>query len=205
MEKQFRADGCALDTLRLTLRLFFAYSLRRPLLHNPTEVTAMPIAEMMLGEYDQEAKNTRKMLERYPTGKDDWKPHTKSFSMTGLAGHVATLANFATTIASTEKLDMNPGDYKPFYPKTGAEAVARFDEESAKARAAIAKLSDADMAKTWTFAFQGKVLFAMPRVVALRSFYFNHVVHHRGQLTVYYRLNDIPVPGLYGPSADEPM
>jgi uncharacterized damage-inducible protein DinB len=205
MEKGIEPEARAPVTLRLTLRLFFAYSRRRPLLHNPTEETAMPIAEMMLGEFDQEAKSTRKMLERYPTGKDDWKPHTKSFSMTGLAGHVATLASFANTIASTEKLDMNPGDYKPFYPKNAAEAVARFDEESAKARAAIAKLSDADMAKIWTFAYQGHVMFQMPRMVALRGYYFNHVVHHRGQLTVYYRLNDIPVPGLYGPSADEPL
>jgi uncharacterized damage-inducible protein DinB len=165
----------------------------------------MSIAEMLLGEFEHETKNTRRMLERYPTGKDDWKPHGKSFSMTGLAGHVTTLANFATTIASQDKLDMKAGDYKPFYPKTPAEALERFEEETGKARAAIAKLSDADMGKTWSFAYEGKELFAMPRIVALRSFYFNHVVHHRGQLTVYYRLNDVAVPGLYGPSADEPM
>jgi uncharacterized damage-inducible protein DinB len=165
----------------------------------------MAIAEMLLAEFDRECNSTRKMLERYPEGKDNWKPHDKSMSMTQLAGHVSTLPNFATAVASSDRMDMNPGDYKPFYPKNASEALSRFDQEAAKARAALANVSDSDMAKHWIFAFQGKVYVDEPRISALRSFYFNHVVHHRGQLTVYYRLNGIPVPGLYGPSADEQM
>jgi uncharacterized damage-inducible protein DinB len=165
----------------------------------------MPMIDMFLPEFDQESANTRKMLERYPSGKDDWKPHEKSFSLTGLAGHVATLPGFATNIASMDEMNMKAGDYKPFYPKTSAEAVARFDEETKKARAALAKLSDADMMKPWSFSYEGKKLMELPRVAALRGFCFNHVIHHRGQLTVYYRMNGVPVPGLYGPSADEPM
>jgi uncharacterized damage-inducible protein DinB len=165
----------------------------------------MSQVQSFIAEFDQENKNTRRMLERYPSGKDDWKPHAKSFSLTGLTGHLCTLSNFATAIASHDKMDMKKGDYKPFYPKTSAEALARFDEEAAKAREALGKLSDADLAKIWSFAFEGNELFAMPRMIALRSFFFNHLIHHRGQLTVYYRLNDVAVPGLYGPSADEPM
>ena len=165
----------------------------------------MPIADMLIAEFDREAASTRRMLERYPAGKDNWKPHDKSMSMTQLAGHISTLPSFATQVASTDRMDMNPGDYKPFNPTSPAEALKRFDEETAKARAALAKVSDADMNKHWIFAFQGKVYVDEPRLAALRSFYFNHIVHHRGQLTVYYRLNGIPVPGLYGPSADEQM
>ena len=165
----------------------------------------MAIADMLLAEFDRECRSTRRMLERYPEGKGDWKPHEKSMSLSTLAGHVSTLPNFATAIATKDRMDMNPGDHKPFHPKNATEALSRFDEEAAKARAAIGNVSDADMDKHWIFAFQGKVFLDEPRIDALRTYYFNHVVHHRGQLTVYYRLNGIPVPGMYGPSADEQM
>jgi uncharacterized damage-inducible protein DinB len=163
----------------------------------------MAIVEMLLGEFDAEGANTRKSLERFPEAKAEWKPHVKSFSMTGLAGHVATLPGFAKAVASTDRMDMKAGDYKPFYPKTAGEALARYEQEAKDAREALAKLSDADLAKTWTFAWEGTTMIETPRVEALRSFYFNHIVHHRAQLLVYYRLNDVAVPGLYGPSADE--
>ncbi len=163
----------------------------------------MPIIDAILAEFDSEAANTRKTLERFPAGKGTWKPHAKSFSLEALAGHIATLPSFTERVASVDRWDMNAGDYKPFAPKSGAEAAARFDEESAKARAALARLSDADMAKNWIFAWEGKVVVEMPRGAALRAFCFNHAIHHRGQLTVYYRENDVPVPALYGPSADE--
>jgi uncharacterized damage-inducible protein DinB len=123
--------------------------------------------------------------------------------MTGLAGHVATLPGFAKAVASTDRMDMKAGDYKPFYPKTAGEALARYEQEAKDAREALAKLSDADLGQTWTFAWEGTTMIETPRGEALRSFYFNHIVHHRAQLLVYYRLNDVAVPGLYGPSADE--
>jgi uncharacterized damage-inducible protein DinB len=163
----------------------------------------MAIIEMLLEEFDSEGANTTKTLERFPGAKADWKPHAKSFSMTGLAGHVATLPGFALAVAGADRMDMKEGDYKPFYPKTGAEAVARYEKEAKDARAALAKLTDEDLKKIWTFSYEGTTMFEMPRTKALRAFYFNHIVHHRGQLLVYYRLNDVPVPGLYGPSADE--
>ena len=114
----------------------------------------MPMIDGFLAEYDQENAGTRKMLERYPEGKNDWKPHDKSMSLTQLAGHLSTLPNFAHMIATTEHYDMGPNDYKPFFPNTGKEAVERFDADSKKARDAMAKLSDADMHKNWIFSWQ---------------------------------------------------
>ncbi len=163
----------------------------------------MPMIDAILGEFDHESSSTRKMMERYPADKAAWKPHEKSFSMMGLAAHIATLPGFAKTIASSDALDMKADDWKPFEPKTREELVARFDQETKDARAALAKLTDADMAKTWTFSWEGKKMFEMPRAVALRGWAFNHLIHHRGQLTVYYRENGVPLPAIYGPSADE--
>jgi uncharacterized damage-inducible protein DinB len=165
----------------------------------------MPLSplKLLLGEFDVEAANTRKMLERFPSEKTDWKPHDKSFSMSALAGHVATLPNFATEIAGSDRMDMKPGDHKPFLPKTKAELVERFEAESKKAREALAKMPEADLEKNWAFYYDGTKYIDQPKFEVLRSFYFNHLVHHRGQLTVYYRENGVPVPGLYGPSADE--
>jgi uncharacterized damage-inducible protein DinB len=165
----------------------------------------MPLSplKMLLGEFDAEAANTRKMLDRFPADKADWKPHSKSFSMSALAGHLATLPDFATQIAGKDRMDMKPGDYKPFLPKTSAELVERFEAESKKAREALAKLPEADLEKNWAFYYDGTKYIDQPKFEVLRSFFFNHLVHHRGQLTVYYRENGVPVPGLYGPSADE--
>ncbi len=163
----------------------------------------MPMIDAILGEYDAEAANTRKMMERYPADKAAWKPHDKSFSMQGLAAHVATLPSFAKSIATTDALNMKAGDYVPFVPKTREELLARFEQETADTRAALAKLTDADMAKPWSFSWEGKKMFEMPRGVALRRMCFNHLIHHRGQLTVYYRENGVPLPGMYGPTADE--
>ena len=164
----------------------------------------MSIVEMFLGEFDQEMTGTRKMLERFPDSKASWKPHEKSFSMSQLAGHVAELPDFFSKTAGADSYAMTAAEYKPFVPKSAGEAVARFDEESRKARAAIAKLNDTDLATPWSFIYEGKTYFTMPRGAVLRGFCMNHIIHHRAQLTVYYRMNDVPVPGLYGPSADEP-
>ena len=163
----------------------------------------MPMIDGFLAEYDQENAGTRKMLERYPEGKNDWKPHDKSFSMSALAGHVATLADFLTQIVGKDRMDMKPGDHKPFHPKTKTELLERFEVEAKKAREGLAKMPEADLEKNWAFYYDGTKYIDQPKFEVLRSFYFNHLVHHRGQLTVYYRENGVPVPGLYGPSADE--
>lgn len=163
----------------------------------------MSIAQSLLGEFDHEMANTRKMLERCPSNNPDWRPHEKSFTMSRLAGHVAELPQFITNTIKMDVLDMKPGEYKPFFATSAAAALEHFDAKVKEARAALAGASDEHLMKPWAFKFDGKPVFEMPRVAVLRSFCMNHLIHHRAQLGVYYRLNNIPVPALYGPSADE--
>jgi uncharacterized damage-inducible protein DinB len=161
----------------------------------------MPINELFLTEYDQEMANTRKTLERVPTDKWDWKPHTKSGSLGWLASHIATLPHFTVTTINTSELEIE-GSARPKVDNP-ADLVKVFDEQTKKGRDAIAKLTDEQLREIWTLKWQGKVLFALPKYNVLRVMCFNHIIHHRAQLTMYLRQLDIPVPGLYGPSADE--
>ena len=166
----------------------------------------MSISQMFLPEFDQESANTRKTLERVPDDKWDWKPHAKSGTLGWLAGHVATLPDWIAVTINSDHLDFAPID-GPRYeaPKTRnrKELLEVFDKLSAKARAAIAGASDEHLMKPWTLLMGGQTLFTMPRAAVLRGFGFNHIIHHRGQLTMYLRSLDIPLPALYGPSADE--
>jgi len=166
----------------------------------------MAISQMMLPEFDHEAMNTRKTLDRVPDDKWNWKPHDKSGTLGWLASHVANLNNWTTVTINTEQLDFAPVD-GPAYttPKTSnrKEIVEAFDKFTAEARAALVGASDELLMKPWTLLMGGQVLFTMPRAAVLRGFCFNHLIHHRGQLTVYLRLLGVPLPALYGPSADE--
>lgn len=166
----------------------------------------MALSASLLPEFDHEMANTRKTLERVPEDKFDWKPHQKSFSMGSLSTHLATLPSWAAITVERESIDIAPEGEKPIPNepvKSNAELLERFDANVAAARAAIAGASDETLLATWTLLSGGKTIFAIPRVAALRSFVMNHNVHHRAQLGVYLRLNDIPVPSIYGPSADE--
>jgi uncharacterized damage-inducible protein DinB len=166
----------------------------------------MTIGQMMLGEFDNEMGNTRKVLERVPDEKWNWKPHEKSGTVGWLASHVGNLPGWATMTLQTEQLDYAPVDgpsYQPPKITNRKELLAEFDKNVSQARAAINKASDEDMMKGWTLLAGGETIFTMPRVACLRSVVMNHLIHHRAQLTVYYRLLDVAVPGLYGPSADE--
>jgi uncharacterized damage-inducible protein DinB len=166
----------------------------------------MTIGNMMLGEFEQEMQNTRKVLERIPEDKWDWKPHTKSGTVGWLAGHIATLPGWAAMTINTEQLDYAPVDgpsYQPPKMSNRKELLAEFDKCVAETRAALSTVSDEEIMKGWTLLKGGKTIFTMPRVACIRGMVFNHLIHHRAQLTVYYRLLGIPVPGLYGPSADE--
>ena len=166
----------------------------------------MSISQMFLPEFDHEAANTRKTLDRVPDDKWDWKPHPKSGTLGWLAGHVATLNDWVTTTIKTDQLDFAPVSGPKYeQPKTRnhKELLEVFDRVTAEARAAIAGVSDEALMKPWTLLMGGQVLFTMPRAAVLRGFGFNHLIHHRGQLTMYLRTLDIPVPALYGPSADE--
>jgi uncharacterized damage-inducible protein DinB len=162
----------------------------------------MSIAQSLLPEFDLEMANTRKMLERVPDGKFDFKPHAKSMTLGRLAAHTSDMALWAATSLKTERLDMT-GEEKQFAPTTRQEILDAFDKSVAEARAALASLSDEDFAKTWTFTYKGKQVFSMPRVAVFRSTVLNHLIHHRAQLGVYLRMNDVAIPGMYGPSADE--
>lgn len=167
----------------------------------------MRISDTLLPEFDQEMASTRKVLERCPENKFGWRPHAKSWTMAELATHVANLPDWANETLKKESLDYAPADgsqpYKREPARSSQELLADFDKNVASARTAIAETSDEGYAKLWTLLAGGQKVFSMPRIAVLRSFVFNHIIHHRGQLSVYLRLNDIPVPGMYGPSADE--
>ena len=165
----------------------------------------MSISEMLLPEFDREMANTRKTLERVPIEKFAWKPHEKSGSMGWLASHVATVARFATVAITTDSLDLAvPVAMRGVQiAESREELLKSFDETVATARAAIAGASDEHFAKTWTLLLGEKTLMSQPRFEVVRNYMMNHHIHHRAQLTVYLRMNDVPLPALYGPSADE--
>ena len=166
----------------------------------------MPINETLLPEFDQEMASTRKTLERVPADRFQWTPHAKSGSMGWLAGHLANILGWATMTINHDELDLAPGGQplaQPPAPTTTEELLAMFDKTAAEARAAIAGASDAELLKPWSLLQNGATMLTMPKVAVLRSFVMNHLIHHRAQLGVYLRLNDIPVPSIYGPSADE--
>ena len=166
----------------------------------------MAIAEALLPEFDQEAAGVRRTLERVPADKFEWRPHEKSMTMIGLAGHIANLPQWARLTMEADELDTAPGGEPmtpPPAPASVDELVATFDRHAAAARAALAAASDADFMKPWSLLRNGTVLMTLPKAAVIRSFVMNHLVHHRAQLGVYLRMNDVPVPSIYGPSADE--
>ena len=162
----------------------------------------MSIAQMLLPEFDHEMANTRKMLERVPDGKFDFKPHEKSMTLGRLAAHTAEIPSYASATLRLERLDLT-GDEKPFSPPTRKEILDAFDKYVVEARELLSKATDEDLAKTWTLNYMGQQAFSMPRAAVLRSMVMSHLVHHRAQLGVYLRMNNVEIPGMYGPSADE--
>ena len=165
----------------------------------------MSIAQSILPEFEYEMSNTRKTLERVPEDKLEYKPDPKSMPLGRLAGHIAEMVNWGAVTLQTESLNLDGGDYKPFSPTTRAQLLAEFDKNVAAARTEIAKATDPQMLQNWSLIFGGKPVLNMPRAGVIRSMVINHIIHHRAQLTVYYRMNGVPVPALYGPSADEGM
>jgi uncharacterized damage-inducible protein DinB len=164
----------------------------------------MPLVDALLPEFDHEMATTRTVLERVPEEKFDWKPHAKSFSLGALAAHVATLPVWATETLTRGEIDLDPNQRPPSALPSRTELLATFDRNVGDARAALAGRTDAELDAMWSLKRGGRTLFTMPKTAVLRSFVLNHLVHHRGQLTVYLRLVDAPVPSIYGPSADEP-
>ena len=162
----------------------------------------MTFSQTLLPEFEEEMKNTRKILERVPDGKFDYQPHPRSMSLGRLASHVAELPGWSVMTLDREVLEMD-ASYKPHIAASTAELLATFDKNVDEARARIAAASDADWGKTWSFKWNGQVVMSMPRAAVMRSVVMNHVIHHRAQLGVFLRLNDVAIPGMYGPSGDE--
>lgn len=166
----------------------------------------MKISDTILPEFDHEMANTRKTLERVPEDKFGWKPHEKSMTMGRLAVHLADMPRWTAETIEKDSIDLAPPDGKPFeQPKadTRNELLAMFDKNVAAAHAAIAEVSDEELMKSWSLRHSGNTILTMPKIAVIRTWVMNHNVHHRAQLGVYLRLNDVPVPAIYGPSADE--
>ena len=166
----------------------------------------MPLSDSIIPEFDHEMSNTRKTIERVPDHKLDWQPHKKSFTLGKLASHIVNIPAWTAPTLKLDSLDVDPKDGPAFTTpegKSAKELLAWFDKNVAEARAAITSTSDAEFMKPWSLMAGGQTIFTMPRIAVLRGFILNHNIHHRAQLGVYFRLTDVPVPALYGPSADE--
>jgi uncharacterized damage-inducible protein DinB len=162
----------------------------------------MAIKDALLADYDHEMGSTRRLLERVPGDKLAWKPHDKSMSLGGLATHLGRIPQWAGTILNEPSFDLAEAPPDPAEHTSLAGILSAFDEGRTRTRAWMDK-TDGEYNSLWTLKRGGQQLFSVPRVSAFRSFVLHHIIHHRGQLSVYLRLNDVPVPAIYGPSADE--
>ena len=166
----------------------------------------MGISQTLLPEYDHEMATTRKLLERVPEDRFSWQPHTKSMSLGRLATHIAELPGLGHRVVTQDSVNLAPPGGEPYKPRTletRQEILDLFDQNIAKTREAIESTEDPAYFQPWSLLRGEQTIFSLPRVAALRTMLFSHIIHHRGQLSVYLRLNDVPVPSIYGPSADE--
>lgn len=166
----------------------------------------MSLSEALLPEFDHEMSGTRKTLERVPEDRLAWRPHAKSMTLGGLATHLSNIPSWIAHTIRLDQLDIAPVGAPPWREpeKTSRAALLEhFARHRAEGRALLAAATDEHLLGPWTLLGGGKVFFTMPRIASLRSFVMNHMIHHRAQLGVYLRLLDVPVPGLYGPSADD--
>jgi uncharacterized damage-inducible protein DinB len=163
----------------------------------------MKMIDLLITEFEHEAQKTRKHLERLPGDKLDWRPHQKSFTTSGLASHIVECVSWTDSIFKMDELDIDPTTYKPYRAASVADLLETFDQNVANCKQALASTADATLMQPWRFKIMGQVRLEMPKAIAFRDFTLSHMIHHRGQLSVYLRLLNVPVPGPYGPSADE--
>ena len=165
----------------------------------------MAIRDALLPEFDHELATTRRLLDRVPEAEFGWKPHERSMTLGQLAGHVANLPMWCSATLEHAVLELDTfGEDITLKPPASREVLLQeFDRRTAAARAALAGASDSELMAMWTLKKGGQEIFSMPRISAIRSFVMNHLIHHRGQLSVYLRLKDVPLPSIYGPTADE--
>ena len=163
-------------------------------------------SQSLLPEFDQEMASTRKTLEQVPDDKLDFKPHEKAFTLGWVAGFLAVLPGWTVTTLNQDSLDLAPGGLEPAPPappRSRQEILERFDMNRATARAALEHATDERWRQPWSLLRDGKTLLTLPRAAVMRGFVMNHLIHHRGQLTVYLRMTGAKVPSIYGPSADD--
>ncbi len=165
----------------------------------------MTISEILLLDYDAEIAGTRRTLERIPEKEPNWKPHEKSMAIGRLALHTARLPQFCTRILTTPELNFANENFPDLTFQSTAHLLSELESSAAEARSHLAAASDDELRKNWKLSFGDRVIVEGPRMALYRTMFLNHLVHHRAQLGVYLRLLNIPVPGLYGPSADEPF
>ncbi len=163
----------------------------------------MKMIDSLMMEFEHEARTTRKHLERLPSDKLDWRPHEKSFTALGLASHIVDCVGWADSIFNMDELDIDPATYKPYEATSVAELLKTFDDNVANSKRVLTGVADTAMMQLWRFKVAGRMLFERPKAAVFRDFTLNHLIHHRGQLSVYLRLLNVPVPGSYGPTADE--
>lgn len=161
----------------------------------------MAIADAILMEIEQEAKTTQRVLDRIPEDKLAWKPHAKSYSLGQLGLHIARIQGSLAEAASKDTHEI--GSMTQAQPASRKEILDTFTQSTAKAKQILAKMDDARLLATWTLTKNGKVILSLPRIGFIRAIMMNHLYHHRGQLSVYLKLLDVPIPSIYGPSADE--
>ena len=162
----------------------------------------MALVDALLPEFDREMTTTRKLLERVPDDRFDWKPHPKSMSLGQLAQHVATIPMWGSVTITQPEIDLGGGNQPPGM-NSRADLLAAFDKNVADTRAALNGRTDGEFMAPWTLKSSGATIFTMPKAAVWRGFVMNHLIHHRAQLSVYLRMNDVPIPSMYGPSADE--
>jgi uncharacterized damage-inducible protein DinB len=168
----------------------------------------MRLMDLLLAEFDRESGVTRALLERVPDDKAGWAPHPKSSTLGGLALHLAQLPTWVVMTLQQAEFDLDPPGAAPRQPpvwESRGSLLASFDANAAAARAVLVAAADVELQAPWTLKRGGHTLFTMPKAGALRTWVFNHAVHHRGQLSVYLRLCDVPLPSMYGPTADLPL
>lgn len=159
--------------------------------------------ESLLAEFAHETETARKHLERLPSDQFEWRPHARSFTAGQLASHMVDCIRFIEPIFGADELDMDPSDYRPFQANSVAELLETFDGEVAKAKQVMGSAADTSATQPWRLKVHGEVWFEKPREAVFRNMTLSHLVHHRGQFSVYLRLLEVPVPGSYGPTADD--
>ena len=163
----------------------------------------MNLVDPFIGELEYESKSTHKMLERLPVGSLGWSPHPKSMSLGRLAGHLCEIPAWLEPTINSEELDFAVQKYEPYIPSSIEDLVQTFDSNIENGLRVLKDQTDEHLLKSWRLRMGEQIIFEMPRIAVLRGFVLKHLIHHRGQMSVYIRLLDIPVPAIYGPSADE--